>query len=138
MGAHQVDLQFADLISGDVHITEFSNAGSDRVRNLVVRYQRVDHRARPIHRSPRIGIEQHGPPFKRNLVHCFYGEVVAIDVKSFQESFQFLISYCFPAARRNTPAYFSGRELTFISLSITIWVVSASASSVPSEARTSS
>ena len=59
MRTHQVHLQLANLVSRNANVAEFADARGDRVRNLIARYQRVYHGARPIDGLARIRRQQH-------------------------------------------------------------------------------
>jgi hypothetical protein len=60
MRAHQIYLQLANLIANDVYIAQLADAGRNRVRNFIVRNQRVDNGTRAVDRLARIRIEKNG------------------------------------------------------------------------------
>ena len=132
--AHQVDLQFANLVADNAHVAELAHAGGDGVGDFVAGDDLIDHGARPVHSLARVRRQEHGTAFGRDFAHRFQREIVAVNVKCVQESFP----SCFPKAARKAFKYFSGRAAIFISASVTICVVSPSASSVPSSARRNS
>ena len=80
MRAQEIHLQFADLISGDSHVAELAHSGRDGVGDLVVADQRVDHRAGPVNRSSRFGIEEHGTVFHRDFANRLESQIVSVDV----------------------------------------------------------
>jgi hypothetical protein len=80
MRAQEIHLQFADLISGDAHVTELSHSGRDGVGDLVVRDQRVNHRACPVNGSSRFGVEEHGTVFHRDFTNRLESQIVSVDV----------------------------------------------------------
>src|ERR1700722_1379410 len=133
MRTQKIYLQFANLLTGNAHVAELAHAGRDRVRQSIAGDDIVDDGSRLVHSFARIGRQQHRPTLDRYLAHRFQSEVVTADVKSVQEGFPF----CFPTAARNAVKYFSGKTAIFISASVTMWVVSPSASSTSSAARRS-
>ena len=144
MGAHQVDLQFADLVAGNADVAKFAHPGGDGVRHAVFRDQRIHHRARAIDRLAGIGIEQDGAALDRDFADRFESQIFAVDVEGFQESFWFpvsgfkcgaLISPLLPGMPSECSA---GSGAGFIFASRIMCVVSPSASSSPSSARSSS
>ena len=88
--AHQVDLQLADLIAHDVHIAELADASRDRVGNFIIGDERVDDGAGAVDGLARVGVEQHRPFFGGNFTHRLEGEIVSVNVQSFQEQFPVL------------------------------------------------
>src|SRR5580693_1350916 len=145
--AHQIDLHFANLLARNAHVAEFAYTGRNRVRNFVAGDQRVDNGASTVYSRSSIRVEQHWPMLDSDFPHRFQSKIVAVDVKCFQgicrSAFQIItyssqMSLFIPIAARNALTYFSGSGTFFISGSTTMCVVSPSASSVPSSARTNS
>jgi len=58
--AHQVNLQLADLFACNTDIAQLTDSGRDRVRELVVGDEGVNHDARSVYGFARVGIEQYG------------------------------------------------------------------------------
>ena len=149
MRAHQVDLQFANLLAGDAHVAQFADAGGDGVGDLVAGDDLIDDRACLVDRFPRVRREQDGAAFGRDFADRFERQIVSVDVECVQwvprgmfRTFSALRatireSY-FAIAARNAVRYFSGSAATFIFESVTMCVVSPSASNVRPSARTSS
>ncbi len=146
--ADQVDLQFANLVASNAHVAEFSDAGGDGVSDLVAGDNLVDDGACQVHGLPRVGREQdRAARFNgRDFAHGFEREIVSVDVKCVQKDVPALRAlpatktrkHYFAIAARNAVKYFSGSAATFIFESVTMCVVSPSASSVRLSARTSS
>src|SRR5580658_2215474 len=134
MGSNQVDLQFANLVAHNAHVTELSHASGNRVGHFVTRDDFVDHGAGLVHGLARVSRQEHRTPFGCNFTHRFQSKIVTINVKCVQERFP----SCFPTAARNTVIYLSGSAAIFILSSVTMCVVSPSASSVPSSTRRNS
>jgi hypothetical protein len=87
MRANQIHLQFANLIAGDAHVAQLSDAGCDGIGNAIVRDQRVHNSAGTLHRNTGVRSEQHRPPLDGDFPHFFQGQVIAVDVKCVQEDF---------------------------------------------------
>src|ERR1700677_71819 len=141
---HQINLHFPYLLARNAHVTEFAYASRNRIRNFVARDQGVHYRASPPNAGASIAIQKHGPSTDRHFAHRFGSKLIAVDVKCFQGICRSAFRNKYdshssaPIAARNALMYFSGRGTFFISGSTTMCVVSPSASSVPSSARTSS
>ena len=82
----KVDLQFANLVARDTHVTELANTGGNRIGKMIARNQRVHHRACALHSFARIGRQQHGTAVTRDLAHSFKRQVVSVDVQCFHKS----------------------------------------------------
>jgi hypothetical protein len=80
MGAHKVDLKFANLISCDTDIGQFAYTGGDRVRDAIFRDQSVDDRAGAIDGVAGLPMKQDGATVARDVAHRFEGEIFSIDV----------------------------------------------------------
>ena len=63
MRAHQVDLQFANLIAGDAHVAQFAHASRDRVSEFVAGNNFVDDGARLIDGLSRVWRKQRSTAF---------------------------------------------------------------------------
>ena len=85
VGAHQIELQLADIARRDADVAELAHAGVHRVRHLVAVEQVFDHGASAIDRLPRFRSEQHGPILVHDLAHIREGQTVAVNVKGFQD-----------------------------------------------------
>ncbi len=83
--AHQVDLQFANLVAGDAHVAQFADAGGDGIGDLVAGDDLVDDGARPVDRLARVGSEKHGAALDRHFAHRFERQIVSVDVECVQE-----------------------------------------------------
>ena len=94
VGAHQVELQPADIARRDAHIAELAHSGVHGVRNLVALKQIFNDGASAIDRLPRFGGEQHGPVLINDLAHIREGETVAVNVKGVQDSCQWPVVGC--------------------------------------------
>jgi hypothetical protein len=100
--------KFADLIADDVHIAQLAHASRDRVRNLIIGDERVDHGAGTIDGLARIGSEENRAGCRaRDFAHGFKRQIVSVDVQSLQEqfsvpvlSFQFSVSEGFVSGHR--------------------------------------
>src|SRR5690242_20613291 len=90
MRTNQVDLKFANLVPRDAYVAQLAHAGSDGVRRAIFRDQPIDYGACPLDSFTRVGSEQNGAASHRHFPHLFECEVVAADVKSVQESVQFM------------------------------------------------
>src|SRR5208282_6112665 len=93
--AYQVDLQLADLIADDVHIAQLADASRDRVRDLLIGNERVNHSAGAVDGLAGIGIEKHRPPrlHARNFTHRLQRKVVSVDVQSLQSGSWLPVSF---------------------------------------------
>jgi hypothetical protein len=89
MGAHQIELQFANLITGYAHISQFAHTRRDRVGNPVFSHQRVHHGTRPIDGLPGIGEEEDSTALDCHVSYCFESQIVAVNVQSVQDRFRF-------------------------------------------------
>src|SRR6267378_2410494 len=67
--AHEVDLQFADLIPDDVYIAQLADASRDGVRNFIVGDERVDDGASAVDGLARVRIEENRPT---NVGLCYF------------------------------------------------------------------
>jgi hypothetical protein len=85
MRAHQVDLQLANLVTGNPDIAQLADAGCDGVGNLFFRHQRIHHVACGVNAFASIRREQHGPAFDCDLPHGFGGQIISGNVKRVQE-----------------------------------------------------
>jgi hypothetical protein len=94
--AHEIDLQFANLITDDVYITKLPNARSDRVRNLILPDEPIDDGASTVDSLPGIGREKDGATsiWLRYFAHGFEREIVSVDVEGLQGSSQFSVLIC--------------------------------------------
>ena len=90
--AHQIDLQFANLLARDADIAQLAHASRDGVGNPVFGHQRIHHGARAVHRLPSLGTKQDGTVLHRHFAHRFESQIAAVNVESVQESFRFLVS----------------------------------------------
>ena len=138
MRTHQVDLQFANLIAGDADIAQFADAGRDGVGDFVARDELVDDCAQPDSRLARIRREQTAR--RRSTATSR----TASSVRSFPLMWRAfksspdvwvrngLLRHCFPECLQDT---FPAAAETFIFESVTMCVVSPSASSVSVSAR---
>ena len=137
--AHQVDLQLANLVAGDAHVAEFAHARGDGIGEFVAGDDVVNHGARTIHGLARVGRQAApGVVSVRDFAHRFQSKIVTVDVKCVQEKFPVSLSSIeriFPCCAECFQILFRQRG-TFISGSVTMCVVSPSASSAPSSART--
>ena len=143
VGAHQVDLQLANLVAGNADVGQFAHAGGDGVRHAVFRDQRVHHRAGAIDSLAGIGIKQDGTALDRHFPDRFESQIFSVDVQGFQASFRFPVSgfkgnLISPPLREILSEMLGGSCAGFIFASRIMCVVSPSASSSPSLARTSS
>ena len=84
MGAHQVDLKFANLLARNAHIAQLADTSGDGVRHAIFRHQRVHHGACPVYSVARLRPEKHRPPLHRDFPHSFQRQIVAVNVKSVQ------------------------------------------------------
>ena len=159
----QIQLHSRYLSAGDANVAQLADASGYRVRNFIVRDERVHDGASAVDRFARIEREQHGPVLDRHFARGFKRQVATVDVQGFQEQFQFpssqfqvvrssrspvlsrasplatrYSSIFIPAAARKAFLYFSGKDLGFMFESATMWVVSPSASSSPLPARNNS
>ena len=80
MRAHQIDLQFADLVAGNPYFAQFADAGGDGVGHLIVGDERVDHGARGVHALACVRRQQHGAAFECDFAHRFEGQIISADV----------------------------------------------------------
>ena len=135
VGPHQIDLQLANLITSDSNIAEFSHACGDRVSNFVGRDDFIDDRSGVINRFSCIRRQKHRSALIGDFTYSFERQIVSVNVQCVQE---FPIEDYFPAAARKTVKYLTGKAATFIFESVTMCVVSPSASKVPFSARASS
>src|SRR3984957_20232887 len=140
--SHQVDLHFANLLTRNTDIAQLSHAGCDRVGNCVACDKRIHHCPGTVHRCACVRIEKHRPPLRSDFPHLVQSQIVAVNMKCLQEilaGFQLDYSHASVSiAARNAVTYLAGRGIFFISPSTTMWVVSPSATKVPSSARISS
>src|SRR5215470_16538780 len=135
VGSHQIDLQRADLVTGDADVTEFSDASGDRVGDFIRCDDLIDDSPGVVHQLARIRSEEHGATFVGDFAYGFQSQIASVNVQCVQE---ISVDSYFPAAARKTVRYLPGKAATFIFESVTICVVSPSASNVPLSARASS
>ena len=67
MRAHEIDLQFADLVADNADIAQFADAGGDGVGKLVIGDERVDDGASAIDGFASVGVEQDGALVRARL-----------------------------------------------------------------------
>ena len=91
MGAHQIQLQLADLVAGDADVAQSADASGYRIGNFIVRYERVHYGAGAVDGLARVGVEEHGPVLDRHFARTFERQIVTVDVQGFQSSSRFSV-----------------------------------------------
>ncbi len=78
----KIHLQLANLRTDNVHIAQLSDACRDRVGNLVIRDQRIHHRASAIDGLARVRTQQHRSANidVRDFAHGFERKIVSVDM----------------------------------------------------------
>src|ERR1019366_8484610 len=134
MRTHQVQLQSSVLGGRNSDIAQFADAGGHRISESICRDNIFNDRTRPVHSRTCIRIEQYRPIFVYHLTQVIQRQGISCDMQSFHSA-----SVCASAARpatvRKTLIYFSGKgDFSIFALTATC-VLSPSASSRPSSAR---
>ena len=92
MRSHQIHLKLANLLARNTDVAQLTHAGSDCVRHSVLGDERIHHRARPAYGLACLRKQKDGTVLNRDSPYRFQREIVTVNVKSVQESFQFLVS----------------------------------------------
>ena len=111
VAAHQVDLQFANLLARNTHRSHFPEAGVDAIHGVVRRNQPLDHRARRQHPFLRLRSQLHFRAFENHAVKLREIEMFAVKLNCAHKCAGFPSRECAVSFRAGKYLrYFSGND----------------------------